>query len=106
MNLRIGSNTDAFATETRTESVVGATKGAARGRRLPAQQQCQREQRVARETYDRLIAAREKIAKLIPSLPHLSPIFLRLEREIELITAELSDDPVTRARAVIAARQS
>ena len=50
----------------------------------------------------RLEAARNKVAQLVIDNPRYSPIFQRLEREIELERQKLSDDLLTRARAVVA----
>ncbi|WP_156023960.1 hypothetical protein [Thioclava indica] len=50
----------------------------------------------------RLEAARNKVAQLVIDNPRYGPIFQRLEREIELEHAKLSDDLLVRARAVVA----
>lgn len=63
--------------------------------------------RAAERELAELRAARDFIATLVADNPLLDPIFDRLETEIAIEQAKLAtDDPVTRARAIVAARHS
>lgn len=51
---------------------------------------------------ERLRAARLIVAELLEVNPRYAPIFLRLEREVEWEEAKRAEDPLTRARAIVA----
>lgn len=59
------------------------------------------EQAATRDLLARLEAALTTVAELLIEDSAFAPIFLRLEREIDLARAALSDDLLTRARAVL-----
>lgn len=53
------------------------------------------------ETLERLRRALVKVARLLEHDPAFAPVFVRLEREIELEQARQHDDVLVRARAIV-----